>query len=110
MPAAWSRLAPLQNKRGQVGIADQIGQLSGDIVFRDGHRLALAIGRRETDFVEQALHDRVQAPCADILDRIIHLHSKVSERVDRSFIKLKLAAYSCKFLQSEGDARGSDHS
>ena len=49
----------------------------------DDDRLARPVGGGEGDLVEDALHHRLQPPCADILDRRVHLHRDAGDRVDR---------------------------
>ena len=59
----------LQNKPAQIRVLGEVADVLLHIVGVDLDGLAVAVGRGEGDFVEHALHHRLQPPRADVLDR-----------------------------------------
>src|SRR5579863_7489111 len=72
----------LEDKAAQVAVARQIADVLLDKIGRDLDPLAGAIRRRKADVVEHALHHRLQAPGADILDARIDLHGDLGDRIN----------------------------
>src|SRR6476660_4151456 len=74
--------ARLEDIAAQIGVAGEVSHGLLDIVrvYRDA--LAALVGRGEGNLVEDALHHRLQAPRADVLDARIDLDRDRGQCVD----------------------------
>src|SRR5258708_1817679 len=67
----WSRIpdpgSRLQDVSRKIFVANDVGEHPIDVSLVNHHGLLPQIGRLEREFVEQALHHRMQAAGADVL-------------------------------------------
>src|SRR5271165_6490376 len=95
---AKSRLAirqpRLQNVTRQVLVFYDVGQRIAHVVRVNEHVLLFHVGGLEADDVEHFLHNRVQAPRADVLRAFIHAEGEVRHLLQRLGSELQLHALS----------------
>src|SRR5690606_2185320 len=72
-PAPAPRRAGSEDVTAQVFVARQLGQVAIDVAGVDRQGGAGLVGRLEGNVLEQALHDGVQPPRADILGVLVHV-------------------------------------
>src|SRR5262245_30615178 len=76
-------LRPLQDEPRQIRVLGEIADVLVHVGGVDRNGLAGAVGGGERDLVEHALHHRLQAARADVLDAGIDLHRDVGNGIDR---------------------------
>src|SRR6267143_1230081 len=74
---------PSQNVPRQVLVARDVAEARVHVAGIDREILAGHIGSVEGDLLEELLHDRVQAPCADVLRARVDLHRDLRDRLHR---------------------------
>src|SRR5882672_3900955 len=77
------RARPSQDVPRQVLVAGDVGEPLLHVLGVDDLLLAGHVGRVERDLLEQLLHDRVQAPGADVLRARVHFHRDLGDRLHR---------------------------
>ena len=72
----------LQDELAQVFILSHFVEPLGDIGGVDDDAAGFHVGRLETELFEQAFHDRVETPRADVLRRLVDPVCIIGKRLD----------------------------
>src|SRR2546428_5114873 len=83
----------LKNVATEILILDGVGEHFLNVSRVDRLVLWLQVRPLKTDFVQQPLHDRVQAASADVFGLLIYLRGKIGNGINRIGCKLKFDAF-----------------
>jgi hypothetical protein len=81
--ASARALRQSQYELAEVGVLGKVADPAAHVCGVDADPLPALVGRLKGNFVQHALHYRLQSARADVLDRRIDLHGNVCERLDR---------------------------
>src|SRR5215470_6061567 len=81
---------PLENVLRQVVVLGDAGQPCVDVSRIDGDAPAVELRRVERDFVEQPLHDRIEAPRANVLLLLVDGERDLGESPDALGLEIEL--------------------
>src|SRR5881628_1390861 len=94
-----------QDVSGEIFVLHDVGEHAFDVSLVNGNRFHAEVRPFERNLVEQPLHDRVQAPGADVLGLVVDARRKIGDPFDRSIAEAQLHALGADERGVLGDQR-----